>query len=62
MALVGVIMITIGGSSRSGERSLRFRFDDVHPKAKLDISFQRTLRVPQDGESYPLPAGFGGLP
>jgi hypothetical protein len=55
-------MITIEGSGRSGERSLGFRFADVHPKAKLDISFQRTLRVPQDGDSYPLPAGFGGLP
>jgi tetratricopeptide (TPR) repeat protein len=26
------------------------------------ISFHRTLRVPEDGRNYPLPAGFGRLP
>jgi tetratricopeptide (TPR) repeat protein len=26
------------------------------------ISFNRTLRVPEDGREYPLPAGFGRLP
>ena len=26
------------------------------------VSFNRTLRVPEDGKKYPLPAGFGRLP
>ena len=26
------------------------------------ISFNRTLRIPEDGKTYPLPAGFGRLP
>ena len=26
------------------------------------VSFNRTLRVPEDGRDYPLPAGFGRLP
>jgi hypothetical protein len=30
--------------------------------AALDIHFQRTLRIPDDGKIYPLPAGFGRFP
>ncbi len=26
------------------------------------VSFNRTLRIPEDGNTYPLPAGFGSLP
>lgn len=29
---------------------------------EFSISFQRTLRVPDDGKAYPLPAGLGRLP
>jgi hypothetical protein len=29
---------------------------------RLAVSFQRTLRVPDDGRRYPLPPGFGALP
>ena len=28
----------------------------------LKIEFQRTLRIPDDGKIYPLPAGFGRFP
>ena len=28
----------------------------------LEIEFQRTLRIPDDGKIYPLPAGFGPFP
>ena len=31
-------------------------------KTALDIHFQRTLRIPDDGKIYPLPAGFGRFP
>ena len=30
--------------------------------AALEIEFQRTLRIPDDGKTYPLPAGFGRFP
>jgi len=38
---------------------LIFRFPEVHHKAVGEISFLRTLRVPDDGRHYPLPAGVG---
>lgn len=34
----------------------------VHPDARFTVSFQRTLRVPDDGRDYPLPAGLGRFP
>lgn len=39
--------------------TLVFRFPEVSPKAQLTIEFQRTLRIPDDGKEYPLPAGLG---
>jgi len=42
--------------------SLKFSFPDVHPEAKLAIDFQRTLRIPDDGNAYPLPPGLGRFP
>ncbi|HKB01332.1 MAG TPA: hypothetical protein VKD90_03890 [Gemmataceae bacterium] len=41
---------------------LVFSFPDVHPEAKLEIGFQRTFRIPDDGKTYPLPPGFGFFP
>jgi hypothetical protein len=37
---------------------------EKHPgrQAKCHISFQRTLRLPDDGKVYPLPAGLGQFP
>jgi hypothetical protein len=29
---------------------------------RLSISFQRTLRIPDDGQTYPLPPGLGAFP
>jgi hypothetical protein len=34
----------------------------VHADARFAVSFQRTLRVPDDGHDYPLPAGLGRFP
>jgi hypothetical protein len=34
----------------------------VHEDARLTISFQRTLRIPDDGKTYPLPPGFSCFP
>jgi len=41
---------------------LVFTFPKVHPEAKFSISFQRTLRIPDDGLDYPLPPGLGEFP
>lgn len=49
-------MIELQGSQ------LTIHFEDVHPEAKLAIDFQRTLRIPDDGRDYPLPAGLGAFP
>ena len=42
--------------------SLIFAFPEVHPDAKLNITFMRTLRIPDDGKTYPLPPGLGNFP
>jgi hypothetical protein len=36
--------------------------DRLHIGERLSISFQRTLRIPDDGRVYPLPPGLGPLP
>ncbi len=41
---------------------LVFSFPDVHAQANLQIEFQRTLRIPDDGKTYPLPPGLGRFP
>jgi hypothetical protein len=42
--------------------SLFFTFPEIHPEAQLEINFLRTLRVPDDGKTYPLPPGLGNFP
>jgi hypothetical protein len=42
--------------------NLVFRFPDVHEHAEAGMEFQRTLRIPDDGKTYPLPPGLGALP
>lgn len=44
------------------DNELCFSFPEVHPEACLTIGFQRTLRIPDDGRSYPLPPGLGRFP
>jgi hypothetical protein len=41
---------------------LIFSFPEVHPEAILRINFQRTLRIPDDDNNYPLPPGLGSFP
>ncbi len=36
--------------------------DEVRVGRYFRISFQRTLRIPDDGRTYPLPPGFGRFP
>ncbi|HEX5724467.1 MAG TPA: hypothetical protein VFX98_03325 [Longimicrobiaceae bacterium] len=42
--------------------ALVFSFPEVHPDAVLRVEFQRTLRIPSDGRTYPLPPGRGPFP
>jgi len=42
--------------------TLRFSFPEVHKDARMQISFQRTLRIPDDGEVHYLPPGLGDFP
>jgi len=44
-----------------GDR-LTFSFPEVHPGARLEVEFQRTLRIPDDHRDYPLPPGLGRFP
>ena len=44
------------------DNQLTFRFPEVHPKAECVIDFQRTLRIPDDNRSYPLPPGLDEFP
>ena len=41
---------------------LEISFPQVHESARLTVSFQRTLRLPDDGQDYPLPPGLGAFP
>ena len=41
---------------------LTFSFPEVHEAAKCTIRFHRTLRIPDDGKTYPLPASLGDFP
>src|SRR5262245_12200333 len=41
---------------------LEVTFPEVHPRARLTIALQRTLRIPDDGRTYPLPPGLGVYP
>lgn len=42
--------------------TLVFSFPEVHRDAVTAVSFQRTLRIPDDGRTYPLPPGLGRFP
>lgn len=44
-----------------GDR-LIFDQSDYHPRARLAIDFQRTLRIPDDGKEHFLPPGLGRFP
>ncbi len=41
---------------------LTFKFPKVNRNARLALSFVRTLRIPDDDQTYPLPAGLGQFP
>jgi len=42
--------------------TLSFHFPEIHPEARVSVVFNRTLRIPDDGRTYPLPPGLGYFP
>lgn len=44
------------------QNTLVFKFPEIHPSAELRIDLVRTLRLPDDGKTYPLPPGLGSFP
>ncbi|HET7251238.1 MAG TPA: hypothetical protein VFI79_15405, partial [Gemmatimonadales bacterium] len=44
------------------EEQLVFTFPEVHREATASIEFQRTLRIPDDDRTYPLPPGLRRFP
>ena len=49
-------MLELSGSS------LVFHFPEVHPCARVTISFERTLRIPDNDETHKLPPSLGSFP
>jgi hypothetical protein len=41
---------------------LVFRFPQIEKEASFSIDFQRTLRIPDSDQTYPLPPGLGSFP
>jgi hypothetical protein len=41
---------------------LVFHFPQIEKEASFSIDFQRTLRIPDSDETYPLPPGLGSFP
>lgn len=41
---------------------IKVKADRIHIGDHLQVAFQRTLRIPDDGGSYPLPPGLGCFP
>jgi hypothetical protein len=41
---------------------IRVEQDVVRFGERFSVSFQRTLRIPNDGKSYPMPPGLGTFP
>lgn len=46
----------------AGPMKVRLERDRVYVGERFSVSFQRTLRIPDDGGTYPLPPGLGLLP
>lgn len=42
--------------------AVRVEDDAIYVGNRFSVSFQRTLRIPEDGHEYPLPPGFGRFP
>lgn len=63
-ALAAADLAQKAATFRKGVRRLplAIRNDQLLVGRHTRLSFNRTLRIPEDGREYPLPAGFGRLP
>jgi hypothetical protein len=54
----------LGGKSagKAGKVAVASGGDRIGVGDRFTVAFQRTLRVPEDGRTYPLPPGLGRLP
>lgn len=43
-------------------KKIVFRFPEIEEDARFSIDFQRTLRIPDSDNTYPLPPGLGRFP
>lgn len=41
---------------------VKVKSDTIQIGDRFSVSFQRTLRIPDDGKTYPLPPGLGQFP
>lgn len=59
-----VALATIEEKSRlpDSRETLYSEFERFIPEIRASISLQRTLRIPDDGNDYPLPPGLGRFP
>lgn len=55
---------SLGGSGAGSQVNLiiPFTFPEVHDEASVTVTVHRTLRVPDDGRTYPLPPSLGTFP
>jgi hypothetical protein len=44
------------------ERGSELQFADLKMNTHFGVTFERTLRIPDDGKTYPLPPGLGTFP
>lgn len=42
--------------------TLHISFPEIDPDCEITIGLERTLRIPDDGRTYPLPASLGNFP
>lgn len=64
LANLSAVLVTRAASLRNEVHrlSLAIHNDELIVGRHTRLSFNRTLRIPEDGREYPLPAGFGRLP
>lgn len=48
--------------THSGPSAVHLKHGTALTFGSLELDLQRTLRVPNDGSTYPLPAGLGAFP
>ncbi|HEU4477645.1 MAG TPA: hypothetical protein VFR80_03945, partial [Pyrinomonadaceae bacterium] len=42
--------------------NITLKDDRIHVGERFSFTLQRTLRLPDDGKTYPLPPGLGAFP